>query len=198
MAKKSKARTAKKSPAHKKAAAKARPAVKAKKTARPKVAKKAAAKRTTGVPAGYAAVTPYMVVSSAERAIAFYKKAFGAEELMRMPSPDGKRLMHAELRVLGSPVMMADEFPEHSTNRGPDIVGSTTVTLHLYVPNADAAFDRAVKAGCTVLMPLADMFWGDRFGSVRDPFGHEWSIAQHIRDVSPAEMAAGAKKAFSA
>jgi uncharacterized glyoxalase superfamily protein PhnB len=197
MAKKSKARTARKSPARKKAAAKARPAIKAKKATRPKAARKAAVKRTPGVPAGFTSVTPHMVVSSAERAIAFYKKAFGAEEVFRMPAPDGKRLMHAQLRVMGSPIMMADEFPEFSANKGPDMVGSTTVTLHLYVSNADEVFDRAVKAGCTVLAPLTDMFWGDRFGKLRDPFGHEWSIGQHLRDVSPAEMAAAAKKVFA-
>lgn len=196
MARKSKARPAKKS-AVRKTAAKARPAAKAKKPARPKATRTATPKRQAAPPAGYSSVTPYMVVSSAERAIAFYKKAFGAEELMRMPSPDGKRLMHAELRVMGAPVMMSDEFPEYSANKGPDMIGSTTVTLHLYVPDANAAFDRAVKAGCTVLMPLADMFWGDRFGKLRDPFGHEWSIAQHLRDVSPAEMQKAAAQAFS-
>jgi len=192
MAKKSKARRVKKTPARK-PAAKKRPAARAKKTARPKAARK----RQAAAPSAYPSVTPYLVVSSAERAIAFYKKAFGAEEAMRMPSPDGKRVMHAELRVMGAPVMMADEFPEYSANKGPDIVGSTTVSLHLYVPDANAAFDRAVKAGCTVLMPLADMFWGDRFGKLRDPFGHEWSIAQHLRDVSPAEMQKAAAQAFS-
>ena len=195
MAKKSKARTAKKSPVRK-AAAKKRPAAK-KTAARPKAARKAAAPQQAGIPSGYSAVTPYMVVSSAERAIAFYKKAFGADELFRMPSPDGKRVMHAELRVMGSPVMLSDEFPEYSANKGPDMIGSTTVSLHLYVSDANAAFDRAVKAGCTVLMPPADMFWGDRFGKLRDPFGHEWSVAQHLRDVSPAEMQKAAAQAFS-
>lgn len=190
MAKKSKARPAKKTSPVRKGAAKARPAKKAKKPVRPK-----AAKATR--PAAQASVTPYMVVSSAERAIAFYKKAFGADEIMRMPTPDGKRLMHAEVRVFGAPVMMADEFPEYSANKGPDMIGSTTVSLHVYVPDANAVFDRAVKAGCTVLMPLADMFWGDRFGKLRDPFGHEWSIAQHLRDVSPAEMQKAAAQAFS-
>ena len=136
------------------------------------------------------------MVSSGEHAIAFYKKAFDAVEVYRMPAPDGTRLLHATLNIRGSDVMLSDEFPEHGGNRGPDIVGSTTVTIHLWVPNADKAFAQALGAGATVIMPLGDMFWGDRYGKLRDPFGHEWSIAHHIRDVSPAEIAAAAKKAF--
>jgi uncharacterized glyoxalase superfamily protein PhnB len=143
-------------------------------------------------------VTPYLVVSSGARAIEFYKKAFGAVELYRMAAPDGHRVMHATLNIGGSHVMLSDEFPEHGGNRGPDIVGSTTVSIHLTVPNADKAFARAIEAGATVIVPVADMFWGDRFGKLRDPFGHEWSVAHHVRDVSPGEMAAAAKKAFSA
>jgi uncharacterized glyoxalase superfamily protein PhnB len=141
-------------------------------------------------------VTAYLVVSSCGRAIEFYKKAFGAAEIYRMPTPDGQRLLHAELKIGGSNVMLSDEFPEHGGNRGPDIVGSTTVTIHLWVPNADKAFARAVEAGATAIMPPADMFWGDRFGKLRDPFGHEWSVAHHVRDVSPAEIAEAAKKWF--
>jgi len=194
MARKSKAKAAKKSagrkparPTPKKAAKKA-----VRKTARP------ASKRTAPRAASaQQSVTPYLVVSSGEHAIAFYKKAFGAEELYRMPTPDGQRIMHASLKINGSCVMLADEFPEHGGNRGPDMVGSTTVSIHLQVPNADKAFSQAVAAGATVIMPLADMFWGDRFGKLRDPFGHEWSIAHHVRDVSPAEMKEAAKKAFS-
>ncbi len=116
---------------------------------------------------------------------------------MRMPTPDGGRVMHATLKIGGSEIMLSDEFPEHGGSRGPDMVGSTTVTIHLQVPNADKAFARAIGAGATAIMPPADMFWGDRFGKLRDPFGHEWSIAHHLRDVSPAEMAAAARKAFA-
>jgi uncharacterized glyoxalase superfamily protein PhnB len=137
-------------------------------------------------------------VSSGEHAIEFYKKAFGAVEMYRMPAPDGRRLLHATLSIGGSEVMLADEFPEYGGNRGPDIIGSTTVTIHLWVPNADDAFAQAVGAGATVIMPLADMFWGDRYGKLRDPFGHEWSIAHHIRDVAPTEIAEAARKMFPA
>ena len=194
MARKSKAKTAKKSAGRKSARATPKKAAKkaVRKAARP--ASKRSASRAASAPQS---VTPYLVVSSGEHAIAFYKKAFGAEELYRMPAPDGHRIMHASLKINGSCVMLADEFPEHGGNRGPDMVGSTTVSIHLNVPSADKAFAQAVAAGATVIMPLADMFWGDRFGKLRDPFGHEWSIAHHVRDVSPAEMAAAAKKAFS-
>jgi uncharacterized glyoxalase superfamily protein PhnB len=203
MARKSKAKTAKKS-AGRKAAKKAVKKVAkkaARKVARPKSRKPTPAKRSTAKAAASTSlqtVTPYLIVSSGARAIDFYKKAFGAVELYRMPAPDGQRVMHATLRVYGSNVMLADEFPEFGGNRGPDIVGSTTVSIHLQVPNADKAFAQAVAAGATAITPVADMFWGDRFGKLRDPFGHEWSVAHHVRDVSPAEMAEAAKKAFSA
>jgi PhnB protein len=191
MARKSKAKTAKKSarPAARKDAKKS-----AKRVARPKAKKPT--RRPAAARAALQSVTPYLVVSSGEHAIEFYKKAFDAVEVYRMPAPDGTRLLHATLNIRGSDVMLSDEFPEHGGNRGPDIVGSTTVSIHLWVPNADKAFAQAVGAGATVIMPLADMFWGDRYGKLRDPFGHEWSIAHHVRDVSPAEIAAAAKKAF--
>jgi uncharacterized glyoxalase superfamily protein PhnB len=191
MARKSKAKTAKKSarPAARKGAKKS-----AKRVARPKAKKPT--RRPAAARAALQSVTPYLVVSSGEHAIEFYKKAFDAVEVYRMPAPDGTRLLHATLNIRGSDVMLSDEFPEHGGNRGPDIVGSTTVSIHLWVPNADKAFAQAVGAGATVIMPLADMFWGDRYGKLRDPFGHEWSIAHHVRDVSPAEIAAAAKKAF--
>jgi PhnB protein len=191
MARKSKAKTAKKSarPAARKGTKKS-----AKRVARPKAKKPT--RRPAAARAALQSVTPYLVVSSGEHAIEFYKKAFDAVEVYRMPAPDGTRLLHATLNIRGSDVMLSDEFPEHGGNRGPDIVGSTTVSIHLWVPNADKAFAQAVGAGATVIMPLADMFWGDRYGKLRDPFGHEWSIAHHVRDVSPAEIAAAAKKAF--
>ncbi len=196
MARKSKAKSARKSAGRKAARSTAKKAVK--KAARLKARKPARRQAAPRSAAAQLSVTPYLVVSNGEHAIEFYKKAFGAVELYRMPAPDGRRLMHASLEINGSGVMLADEFPEHGGNRGPDMVGSTTVTIHLQVPNADKAFARAVAAGATVIMPLADMFWGDRFGTLRDPFGHEWSIAHHVRDVPPAEIAAAAKKAFPA
>ncbi len=193
MARKSKAKAAKKSAGRKSARPTAKKA--AKKSVKKVARRQAAAKTAT---AALQSVTPYLVVSSGEHAIEFYKKAFGAVEVYRMPAPDGTRLLHATLSIRGSDVMLSDEFPEHGGNRGPDIIGSTTVTIHLWVPNADKAFAQAVEAGATVIMPLADMFWGDRYGKLRDPFGHEWSIAHHIRDVSPAEIAEAARKMFPA
>jgi uncharacterized glyoxalase superfamily protein PhnB len=204
MAKKSRAKTARKS-AGGTAACKPRPTARAakkavKKVARPKTAKRTPAKRPAARKAppstGRQTVTAYLVVSNGGRAIDFYKRAFGAVELVRMPMPGSQRVMHATLKIGGSEIMLSDEFPEHDSNRGPDIVGSTTVTIHLQVPNADKAFARAVEAGATSVMPPADMFWGDRFAKLRDPFGHEWTIAHHIRDVSPTEIKEAARKMF--
>ncbi len=142
---------------------------------------------------GMHTVTAHLVCAGAADAIEFYKRAFGAEELMRMPMPGGK-LGHAMIRVGDSMVMMADEFPEWDS-RGPQSIGGTPVTLHLSVPNVDEVFERAVNAGAKVRMPVADMFWGDRYGVVEDPFGHRWSIATHVRDVSPEEMSEAMAKA---
>jgi uncharacterized glyoxalase superfamily protein PhnB len=200
MARKTKAKTAKKSAGRKAAKKTVKKVAKkaARKAARPKSRKPAAKRSTTkAASTGLQTVTPYLIVSNCARAIDFYKKAFGAAELFRMPTPDGQRVMHATLKVYGANVMLSDEFPEFGGNRGPDIVGSTTVSIHLQVPNADKAFAQAVEAGATAITQVADMFWGDRFGKLRDPFGHEWSVAHHVRDVSPAEMAEGAKKALS-
>lgn len=140
-------------------------------------------------------VIPYLVVSGAAKAIEFYKAAFGAEELFRLPAPDGQRVLHAELKIGGGRVMLTDEYPEMGST-SPQTLGGTAVTMHLYVPDTDAAFATATAAGASAVMPPADMFWGDRFARVVDPFGHSWSIATHIRDVSPAEMAEGAKAVF--
>jgi PhnB protein len=118
-------------------------------------------------------VTPYLTVRGASEASAFYTRAFGAQELFRMPAEDGKRLMHCHLRINGGDLMMSDEFAEHDGGLGD---GPRGVTLHLAVDDADTWFNRAVAAGATVVMPLADQFWGDRYGQVRDPFGHVWSI----------------------
>ncbi len=123
-------------------------------------------------------VTPYLTVRGASDAIEFYKRAFGAEELDRRPAEDGQRLMHCHLKVNGADVMMADEFPEYGISLG---AGPNGVTLHLSVDDADAWFSRATEAGATVEMALEDMFWGDRYGQVRDPFGHVWAIGAPIR-----------------
>jgi PhnB protein len=188
---------AKRAPARKKAARTAakRPA---RKVAKRPVRKAAGKRRAPAASARrMAAVTPHIILSDASGAIAFYKKAFGAEEMFRMPTPDGLRLLHASIRIGDSTIMMCDEFPEMEGGRAPTTLGGSSTTLHLNVANADAAFGRAVDAGCTVTMPLADMFWGDRYGKLRDPYGHEWSIGQHLRDVSPADMVKAAEKMFS-
>ena len=138
------------------------------------------------IPDGYRTLTPTLTVKDGARAIDFYKKAFGAQERMRVPGPDG-RLMHAELQIGDSIVMLGEEMPEMGC-KAPVSVGAVSSSLYVYVPDVDASFRRAVEAGAKSVMPPADMFWGDRFGKLRDPFGHEWTIAHHVRDVSPAEM----------
>jgi uncharacterized glyoxalase superfamily protein PhnB len=149
------------------------------------------------IPAGFHTVTPYIVVKGADKAIEFYKRAFGAEETVRMPGPDGK-IMHAEIRIGDSVMMLGEESPMGGC-KSPQSVGGTTVGLHVYVKDVDKAFAKAVAAGAKVSMPVADMFWGDRYGKLSDPFGHEWSIGTHVEDLTPAEMAkrgAEAMKAF--
>jgi PhnB protein len=145
------------------------------------------------IPDGMRTVTPYLVCAGASDAIAFYKKAFGATEVLRVPSPDG-RLLHATICIGDSAVMLNDEFPDMGA-LGPKARGGSSVTIHLFVEDADAAFDRATKAGAKVIMPLQDMFWGDRYGLLEDPFGHSWSIATHLRDLTPAEVQAAAREA---
>ena len=147
------------------------------------------AKAVKPVPEGYHTVTPYLVVKDAKRALEYYRKAFGAETKMSMPSPDG-RVMHAEVRIGDSMVFVSDEFPEMAPKiRAPESTGGTvTGSIFLYVPDVDAVVKRAVDAGAKVTMPVADMFWGDRFGKVADPFGHHWGIATHKEDVTPQEM----------
>ena len=149
------------------------------------------------IPEGFHSVTPHLAIDGAAAAIDFYKKAFGAVELGRMPAQDGKRLMHAMIRIGDSMVMLADAFPEYG-GRGPKALGGTPVTVHLYVTDADKVFAQAVAAGATVAMPIADMFWGDRYGVVADPFGHRWSIATKKKDMTPEEMSAAAKAAMAA
>jgi len=142
------------------------------------------------IPDGFRTLTPYLCVVGAADAIEFYKKAFGAIERYRMPAPDGKRLMHAEIQIGDSILMICDAFPEWGSN-------ASAATNHIYVENADAFAEQAVKAGAKVVMPVMEMFWGDRFGKVTDPFGQSWSIATHVKDLSPQEMQAAAAKAFS-
>lgn len=148
------------------------------------------------IPDGFHTVTPHLVVKGASEAIDWYAKAYGAEEIERMPAPDGDRLMHAMIRIGDSFIMLMDEVPVCGL-QGPKLLGGTSVTINLYVEDVDAVFEQAVAAGAEVAMPVADMFWGDRYGKLTDPFGHSWSIATHIRDVSPEEMAEAAKTAFS-
>ena len=145
------------------------------------------------IPEGMHTLTPQIICAGASDAITFYKEAFGATELMRLPGPDG-RIMHAQVKIGDSVVMLTDEMPEHGM-MGPKALKNTPVSLYLYVENADRAFERAVAAGAKVIMPLADMFWGDRWGHVEDPFGHRWHIASHIRDVAPEEMQLAMKDA---
>jgi PhnB protein len=142
--------------------------------------------KVNAVPEGMHSVTPHLICAGAAKAIEFYKKAFGAVEGGRLPGPDG-RIMHAQIRIGDSAVMLVDEMPEWGA-LGPKALKGASVTIHLYVENADAVFERAVKAGAKVVMPIADQFWGDRYGKLEDPFGHHWSIATHLRDVSPDEM----------
>ncbi len=137
-------------------------------------------------------VTPHLVCKDAEKAIEFYKKAFGAEERFRLNTPDKKKVLHASLSIGNSAIMLADEFPDWGSV-GPETLKGTPVVIHLYVEDADSVFDRAVKAGAAITMPLQDMFWGDKYGQLRDPFGHSWSVATHVRDVSLEEMEQAAK-----
>jgi PhnB protein len=140
------------------------------------------------VPAGFNTVTPHLVCAGAAAAIDFYRQAFSAVEVGRMPMPDG-RIAHAELRIGDSRIMLADAFPEYGSV-GPQALKGTPVYIHLYVEDADAAWAQALAAGATPVMPLADMFWGDRYGQVEDPFGHRWSIATHQRDLTIPQMQA--------
>lgn len=148
------------------------------------------------IPDGFHTLTPHLVVKGADKAIDFYTKAFGAEVLCRMATPDGRTVMHADLKIGDSHLFVVDEFPEMGS-RGPQSIGGTAVTIHMYVKDVDAAFDRAVAAGAKVIMPVADMFWGDRYGLVTDPFGHSWSLATHNEDLTPEEIAKGAQEAFA-
>jgi uncharacterized glyoxalase superfamily protein PhnB len=182
-------------PAKKRAAGKAKSA--AKKTAKRAVKK---AKRAVSKPKGVQRVpehmhtiTPHLVVKDASAAIDFYKKAFGAMEHYRMPMPDGT-IMHAEIQIGDSVCFLNDEM---MGAKSPQALGGSAVTIHLQVEDVDALWNQAVAAGCQVTMPLADMFWGDRYGMLFDPFGHNWSMASHIEDVPPEEMGQRAQAAMA-
>ncbi len=147
------------------------------------------------IPEGHHAVTPYICIRDAAKAIDWYKKAFGATEISRMPSPDGK-VMHAEIRIGDSFIFLSEEAPSMGT-KGVQGYGGSPVSIHLYVPNVDTTFQSAVAAGATAGMPPGNMFWGDRFAKVTDPFGLGWSIATHIEDVKPEEMGKRAAAFFA-
>jgi len=148
------------------------------------------AKAKSFVPEGYRTVTPHLTIAGAAAAIEFYQQAFGAEEIVRMPGPGGK-LMHAEIKIGDSFLMLNDEFPEHQEmggTLGPKAFGGSSVTITLYVPDVDAVMARAAKAGAKVTMPASDQFWGDRYGQLVDPFGHRWAVATHKEELTPEEI----------
>ena len=151
---------------------------------------------TKPIPEGYHTVSPYLAVDDAVRAIEFYVQAFGAKELVRMEAPGGK-VGHAELELGDSRIMLSDPFPQAST-QPPKQLGGTSASVFMYVADVDAVVKQAVDAGATVTMEVANQFWGDRFGTITDPFGHVWSIATHVEDVPPEEMAERAKAAMAA
>jgi uncharacterized glyoxalase superfamily protein PhnB len=157
------------------------------KRAKRKATRSKARKKVLPIPAGFHAVTPYLVCRNAAGAIAFYQRAFGAKEKFRMAGPDG-RVMHAEIQVGDSRIMLTDEMPEQGA-KSPAALGGSPASIFLYVRNVDAAFAKAKAAGATVASPVQDMFWGDRYGRLRDPFGYEWQIATHKEDLTPKQLA---------
>jgi PhnB protein len=154
--------------------------------------------KVSPIPEGFRTVTPHMTVSDGRRAIEFYKKAFGAEEICCMPGPGGQGVMHAELKIGDSMLMLNEEFPGCEQGpRAPSTLKGTTITVHLYVDDADAVFNRAVAAGATPAMPPMDAFWGDRYGCLVDPFGHQWGIGTHKEDLTPEEIGKRAEAFFA-
>jgi uncharacterized glyoxalase superfamily protein PhnB len=152
---------------------------------------------TKAIPEGYHTITPAIVHKDVRKAIEFYKKAFGAAERYVMPCPDGKGVMHAELKIGDSLIMLGEEGA-HCPAKSAQTLGGSPIGLYLYVQDVDAAFRRAIGAGAVSRMPVQDMFWGDRTGSVTDPFGYSWTLATHIKDLSPEEIAEGAEEFFAA
>lgn len=140
------------------------------------------------VPDGFGTVTAHLCVSPADKAIEFYKKAFGAEEICRMTGPGGEGVMHAELQIGNSRIMVHDEFPGEGYPKTPKNLGGTSAKIHLYLEDVDSAYKKAVDAGAKDVMPPMDAFWGDRYGSLMDPFGHAWGLATHTKDMTPEEM----------
>jgi PhnB protein len=153
------------------------------------------AKTTQGIPEGYNTVTPSIFVAGAAKAIDFYKKALGAEEVMRFPAPDGA-IMHAEIRIGDSTIMLADEMPDYG-GKGPKSIGGTPVSFFVYSENVDAAWKRAINAGAREVMPLINQFWGDRAGCLEDPFGHHWWLAQQVQKLTPEEIRRNAEAFFA-
>jgi len=153
------------------------------------------AQKAQAIPKGHHTVTPSIFVAGASQAIDFYKKALDAEEVGRFPGPDGK-IMHAEIRIGDSPIMLADEMPEQG-GKGPKAYGGSPVSFFIYLENVDAAWKRAINAGGKQVMPLEDQFWGDRAGCFEDPFGHKWWLAQHQKDLTPDELKEAADAFFS-
>ena len=150
------------------------------------------------IPEGYHAVTPSFTFKDSQKAIEFYKKAFGAKVLDLMPDPSGRRTMHATMQIGNSIVMMGDEMPgAENCMKSAETLGNSPISLYVYVPDADAAFKQAVAAGGTATMPVADMFWGDRCGSLKDPFGYSWMIATHKQDLTNEQIQKGAEAFFA-
>ncbi len=148
------------------------------------------------IPDGYHSITPYLTVKNGSQAIEFYKKAFEAKELVRMMTPDGKAIAHAELKIGDSAFMLADEIPEMK-NLSPTTLGGSSSGIFLHVEDVDKTFNQAVSEGAKVVDPVKDQFWGDRHGSIEDPFGHKWSISTHLKDLSPEEMKKAADEAMA-
>lgn len=151
---------------------------------------------TKAIPEGFHSVTPMFVFKDARKAIEFYKRAFGAQERFAMPGPDGKGVMHAELRIGDSIIMMSEENPQQPC-KSAETIGGSPVSFYLYLENVDEAFRIALEAGAESRMPVQDMFWGDRTGTVQDPFGYSWTLAVHIKDLTPQEIQQGAQAFFA-
>jgi len=151
---------------------------------------------TKAIPEGFQSVTPMFTFKDARKAIEFYKRAFGAKERFVMPGPDGKGVMHAEVLIGDSVIMLGEEHPQEAC-KSAETLGGSPVSFYIYVENIDEAFRVAVAAGAESLMPVQEMFWGDRMGTVRDPFGYSWSLATRTRDLTPEEIRKGAQAAFA-
>ncbi len=148
------------------------------------------------VPEGFHTLTPGLVIRGAAKALEFYKEALGAEVIASMTTPDGQKIVHAEIKIGNSMLFLSDEFPEMGNN-SPESLNGSPVSLNLYVEDADAAYDRAIKAGATSVMPVAEQFWGDRWGIVTDPFGHHWSFSTHVKDLTHEEVIAASHEFFA-